>query len=302
MLSAEKMLERARDHGFDLAGLADLREPLPHRDYAEQWIASAKHGSMNYLERTIKERFDPDLYFVGARSALVLGVFYRSQKMDQALRTALCKVARYAGGRDYHKVLKKKAYNLMSEFVEEEPSLQFRISVDTAPVSEKLLAERAGLGFQGKNTLVIHPEKGSFFFLVVVLLNQELTGSKAVTDGCGQCRRCLEACPTGALKPYQMDATRCISYRTIEDKKPGNFTGQTAGWVFGCDICQEVCPYNRKPVYGSHKEFQFRGRLLPLLEGHLEDEDIYEFIASGSALRRASYKKLLSSIEAVRGS
>ncbi|MBE7438106.1 MAG: tRNA epoxyqueuosine(34) reductase QueG [Spirochaetales bacterium] len=302
MLSADTVLQMAARHGFDLAGIADLREPLPHKDYNKEWITSGQHGSMQYLARTLRERLDPGLYLKDARSAVVLGVLYRSERMDQALEEAVCKVARYAGGRDYHKILKKKAYRYLAELLPGNPTLKFRICVDTAPVAEKLLAARAGLGFQGKNTLVIHPGKGSYFFLVVILLDQQLQPTPPVADGCGQCRRCIDACPTRALKPYQLDARRCISYRTIEDRTPGEFDGSSAGWVFGCDICQEVCPYNRKPVYATHPAFQFRERLLPLMEGYLEDENVYEYTATGSALRRAGYEKLKSSVEVVRGS
>lgn len=275
---AERVLELAEAQGFALAGIASAR-PSPHADAVRAWIADGKHGSMGYLEANLDVRLDPDALLPGAKSVIAvcdayapgsaLGIDLGSSPTSGGLRSgsgddadgempARGKIARYAWGDDYHKVLKKRLHGLADALAEQLPAERFRSTVDTAPALERELAAAAGLGWQGKNTMMIHPRHGSYTLLGLIVTTAKLPTSEDLNfpgatvpgvDHCANCTKCIDACPTDAIaaEGYSIDASRCVGYLTIEHREmiddallPG-----VLGWVAGCDICQEVCPYNQ---------------------------------------------------------
>lgn len=260
-----KVKEKARSLGFALVGITTPEAPA-HLDVYADWIAAGHHGEMGYLasERAIKERSDPRSLLPECKSVLVLGIAYANP--STAARPSsedklYGRVAAYAWGDDYHDALKARLKDLVA-YIEElkESPVANRWYTDTGPILESELAQRAGLGWIGKNSLLINPQKGSYFLLSEILLDIELEVDRPITnDYCGSCTRCIEACPTDCILPNRtVDATRCISYLTIELKEvmPHKERAMLDDWVFGCDICQEVCPWNMRfaPELG-HPDF-----------------------------------------------
>lgn len=310
----------ALEAGFDEAGVVALphQEALRDATRFEDWIEAGRAGSMNYLTRTAEAgglvRANVATPFPWARSAIVCFAVYNTaqpRSTDVAPRDAGW-IARYAwtsrmdatGQRrptDYHKVLLKRIRQVEAALAEHFVPFESRTYVDTGPVVERTLATAAGLGWTGKNTCLIHPKLGSFGFLAVLLTSLEVEpdpkAAVAVPDRCGSCTRCIEACPTDALiAPYQMDATRCISYLTIEHK--GEISRELmAGMgrqVFGCDICQDVCPWNRKAPVSANPELEARSELVnPMLDwlARMEESD-FEQTFNGSPVRRAGFTGL----------
>ena len=303
--------------GFDEASLVALPHPEEARDAArfEAWIGAGRAGTMQYLERRSDDgalvRARVQTPFPWARSALVCFAVYNSAqpRSTEPAPPDAAWIARYAWTSrvddkgvprpsDYHKVLLKRLRALEVRLHEEFGEFESRAYVDTGPVVERALATAAGLGWTGKNTCLIHPRLGSFGFLAVLLTSLPVQREKALTaplpDRCGSCTRCLEACPTGALiAPYQMDATRCISYLTIENKgaiAEGLMEGM-GRQVFGCDICQDVCPWNRKAPITADAELATRAELVnPALDWLADlDEAAFERTFNGSPVRRAGF-------------
>lgn len=294
----ERVLARCDGLGFALSGVCDAG-PSGHADALRAWIEAGKHGSMAYLAEHAALRADPGLVLEGARSAVMVADLYatRDSNLDAPLQPGQGRIARYARGRDYHTVLRKRLIRLVEELRADFPDAGFRVFTDTAPVAERELAVRAGLGWTGKHTLAIHPKVGSYFLLGGILTTLELqppASQAVVTDHCGSCTRCIDACPTGAITPYSVDARKCVSYVTIERREavdPGLFAG-VGDWVYGCDICQEVCPHNSargeapmgkpaNPAYGSERD---RFDLLEVLGW---DEAARSAAFTGSAMKRA---------------
>ena len=244
----------ALELGFDLV-TAGPATPPEHGPALRQWVAAGHAGTMGYLERRVEERLDPARVLPGARSVLCVALnYYQGEAPDPSWRP----VARYAWGRDYHDVIGPRLERLAAHLAEAARA-RSRGYVDTGPVLERDLAARAGLGWIGKNTMLLHPRLGSWFFIGVLLTTAELAHDEPLADRCGTCRACLDACPTAAfVAPYVLDARRCVSYLTIEhrgDIAPEAHAGM-AGWQFGCDICQDVCPWNRKAPTTSEAAFQ----------------------------------------------
>ena len=244
------VVQRAHAMGFALAGIADA-SPSIYRDELVDWLDAGKHGTMGWLQDHGEKRADPGAVLEDARSAILVADLYatRADNIDSPLERGAGRVARYARGRDYHTVMKKRLFTLADDLREKFPRDDFRVFVDTAPVMEHELAQRAGIGWTGKHTLTIHPKIGSYFALGGILSTRVLTppdDQQPVTDHCGSCTRCIDACPTDAITPYSVDARRCISYLTIEHREPigEGFHEAIGDWVYGCDICQEVCPHN----------------------------------------------------------
>ncbi|HSQ28473.1 MAG TPA: tRNA epoxyqueuosine(34) reductase QueG [Gemmatimonadaceae bacterium] len=240
----EKLIKaQAYGLGFDLVGIATLG-PVESADVFEHWLAEGRAGEMDYLARGAEKRRDTRLPVDGAKSAIVVGMNYGGREPSGP-------VARYARGDDYHDVMVERL-RALHRWIERElgHGVAGKAYVDTGPVLERDLARRAGLGWFGKNTMLINPRIGSFFFLGELLVDLELTPDEALaTDHCGTCRRCLDACPTGALmEPRVIDATRCVSYLTIELKGaiPEELRAEIGELLYGCDVCQEVCPFTRK--------------------------------------------------------
>jgi len=304
--AAKEVKRLALQLGFLHVGIAPAM-PVddPTRQQYLQWLHHGYHATMHYLQNHLDKRFDPQALVPGARSVICLAYNYYSTatpKDDQIPRVSI-----YAHGRDYHRVLKKKLKRLYEALYKRFPHFHGRYFVDSAPVLERYWAARAGLGWQGKNTLLIHPRYGSFVFLAVMITNIELAHDSPMSDHCGRCRRCIDACPTGALAPqgYLLDARRCISYLTIELKAdrpiPEIFRQQWSGWIFGCDICQEVCPWNRFAQPHNEPDFQPRSPLLfqPVEQWrHLTEEDFNHHFA-GTPLRRAKYRGIMRNLHFV---
>lgn len=238
-------------------------EPSDHVDFYMQWIAAESHGEMHYLAENVEKRNDPTELLPGAKSVICVADLYHSRNGlhgDDSARESdepRGLIARYAWGDDYHKVIKKRLFTFADALREQFLNEQFKVAVDTAPVLEREHAMRAGLGWVGKHTLLIHPEKGSYLLLGEIITTLEIETSQNAAfpgdlmppeDHCGTCTQCIDACPTDCITPYQLDAKRCISYLTIEhrgviDESLHQSMGQ---WIAGCDICQEVCPFNAK--------------------------------------------------------
>jgi epoxyqueuosine reductase len=324
VLSRERARALALEAGFAEAGLAALPHAHQERDAArfEEWVRAGRAGSMRYLERSGEDGrlLRARIPFPWARSAVVCWANYNGEqpRSTEPAAEGAGWIARYAwsskvdaqGRRrpsDYHKVLLKRLKALEARLHEELGAFEARAFVDTGPVVERALAEAAGLGWTGKNTCLIHPKLGSFGFLAVLLTSLEIDVPAALQpDRCGSCRRCLEACPTGALiAPYQMDAALCIAYLTIEHRgaiAPELMEGM-GRQVFGCDICQDVCPWNRKALIGGDVDLEARTELVnPALEVLASlDEAGFEREFNGSPVRRAGFWGLKRNVAIAMG-
>jgi epoxyqueuosine reductase len=292
--------------GFDLVGVAALR-PSDHAAFYRAWIARGSHGEMDYLARAdaVERRLHPPDQF---KSAIVVGLNYYQDSSGP--------IARYARGRDYHKVIKKKLMQLL-DFAEREVGHELPLSrayVDTGPVLERELARRAGLGWFGRNTMLINPKRGSYFFLGTLLLELELEADQPFEpDHCGSCNACVSACPTGALLGRDengapvMDATRCISYLTIEQRGsiPVELRPLIGDKIFGCDICQEVCPWNAEKFVQLTRETDFISRgnaeTRRLIDYMSMDEMQWDEFSRGSPIRRARRSGFLRNVAVALG-
>ena len=288
--------------GFDACGIASATVLESESALVEQWLDEGHEGEMSYLTRNKEKRYDPRLLVEGTKTIVtVLYNYYPKQQIGDGEHF---KIAKYAYGADYHDVLKRKLRQLLECIETQTGKLDgVRVFVDSAPVLDRAWAVRCGLGFVGKNTTLIHPKKGSFFFIGHLFLPIALTETgQELTNRCGRCTKCLDACPTHALEaPFQIDARKCISYLTIEYK--GNFAGMNPetfkGWMYGCDICQDVCPYNRFALPNKEPEFQPSERLTAMHEDdwkNLSEAD-FEVLFKRSAVQRAGYEGLKRNIE-----
>lgn len=293
--------------GLDAVGFAAAM-PTPRTEFLREWIARGYAGEMHYLERRLEERVDPRRVLAGARSLIVVGLYFGEETApDGAVDDrARGRIARYAGGDDYHEVLLDRVRALEAALVVLGGSpIRSRSYVDTGPVSERAAAEAAGLGWIAKNSCLIHPELGSHLMLGVILTDLVLRPDQIVTDHCGSCRACLDVCPTDAFpEPYVLDATRCISYATIESRGPipESMRQAQGDHVFGCDLCQDVCPWNHsRPREPIADPLGLRARLAkhsewtaPTLEWILSlDEESFAKATRRSAIRRAGLRGLL---------
>ena len=237
--------------GFSPVGITSATLPSPHGQFLERWLDRGYHGEMAYMARAPQRRVDATVVLPGAKSIISLALNYFPGDHGAPVYDHSGKVARYAWGTDYHTVIEQKLEAFEQWLREREPALQSRRYVDHGPVLERAVAQEAGLGFIGKNTMLITESFGSWVFLAELITNLDLSPDRPQTSQCGSCRLCLDACPTGAITaPYELDATRCISYLTIELKGPipERRRAGIGEWVFGCDVCQEVCPYNHPPT------------------------------------------------------
>lgn len=265
-LLASAIKAKAVELGFDLVGIAP-GNPTAYEAYWRRWIAEGKAGEMDYLAERLEERLAPGKYLEGARSAICVAVNYHVPLMPHEERPGEVagRIARYALPEDYHEWIKKQLRKLADWLRETSPGAHTKAAIDTAPIAERELSARAGVGWVGKNTCIISPKIGSWLFLGTVLTTLDLPTDEVERNHCGTCTRCLEACPTGAIspeRPYQLDATRCISYLTIEHRSeiPADLAAKMGDWLYGCDICQDVCPFNRppRPPAAEHPNLQPR--------------------------------------------
>ena len=291
-LLARQIKHRARNLGFDLAGIAPAA-PSGYRDYFRQWLDDGKAGTMDYLSRRFEERTDPAIYLPGARSVICVAMNYHLplDEVPEADRAHHGKVARYALGDDYHEHMKPRLFALADLIRQAAPEAQTRVAVDTAPVMEKELAARAGIGWIGKHTCVINESIGSWLLLGEVITTLELPSDQPAVDRCGTCTRCIDACPTGAIIGlYQLDARRCISYLTIEHRGEidEELQEKLGEWIFGCDICQDVCPWNTRAPVSDDAHMQPRS-----VSGTIDLRELLSWrggehnpMLSGSAMKR----------------
>ncbi|MBI3635917.1 MAG: tRNA epoxyqueuosine(34) reductase QueG [Candidatus Rokubacteria bacterium] len=286
--------EQARELGFDRVACGPAT--IEHGAAFERWLAAGHAAGMGYMARTRADRLDPARLLPGVRSAVTLALNYRPAA-EPAEGDPWRSVARYARGRDYHDVMRPRLAALAT-FLDGAAGAgtRSRAAVDTSAVLERDLAAAAGLGWIGRNTMLLAPELGSWFFIGIVLTTADLAPDERVPDRCGTCRACLDACPTGAfVAPYELDARRCISYLTIEHRGdiPETLRDALGPWLFGCDVCQEVCPWNRKapatrePAFGIERDLPPPSLLLEMTE-----ED-FRGRFRGTALYRARHAGLL---------
>ncbi len=256
MLVRETIKKLAAEAGFDLCGVAACRPLADNERRFRGWLAAGCQASLGYMERNVAKRFDPRLLVEGARTAVVCAVSYKNRAGDGYPSGHRARIASYACTRDYHTTIREMLQRLFDGLKALDPQLRGRLFVDTAPVAEKQLAVEAGLGWIGRQSLLVTPRLGSYVLLGELLLCDEADSYDAPLEGagCGTCRNCIDSCPAGAVGTSRMiDAGRCISCRTIEREPAGE--AELHGWVFGCDECQSCCPYNRKAPLHANRAF-----------------------------------------------
>ena len=301
---AEFIKQEALKLGFSACGIARAERLSEHEQPLESWLAEGMHGAMGYMENHREKRLDPRLLVPGARSVIVVALNYFPQEKQHSDSSYI--ISKYAYGKDYHYILKEKLHQLSERLRDRVPTHEGREFTDSAPVLERAWGVKAGLGWTGKNSCLIIPSKGSFFFLGELITNVELKADLPFEkDLCGTCRRCLDACPTGALvAPGKLDARKCISYLTIELKSPvpEPFRGNLEGRIFGCDICQDVCPYNRFAKATEEEGFK---PLEPILTWDknawesLDENNFNQMVKKlGSPIARVNYTKMKDNIRA----
>jgi epoxyqueuosine reductase len=281
--------------GFDRVGIARAG-PVERSEYLRAWLEAGSAGQMGYLHRHFEQRTDLRALLPGARSIIVVALNYHQPAPVMEDDQPRGRVARYAWGDDYHRVVKDRLEAMMDALrIEVDEPFEAKVCVDTAPILEREWAAAAGVGWIGKNTMILHQGLGSYFFLGELVTTLELTADAPATDHCGSCTRCLEACPTDAFPaPYQMDASRCVSYLTIElrDEIPAQFHAAMGDWIFGCDVCQEVCPYNRGAPIGESFAIRPPGPVPALAEVLDWTTQDYRSTLRGSAVKRANLRML----------
>lgn len=301
---ARAVKERALELGFDLVGIAPAM-PSPHADFLAQWLSRGFSADMAYLQRDPGRRVDPRSVLASAKSVVSLAVSYYAGE-PPAKGPGWGRVARYAWFADYHEVLAEPLRELVGFIRSAAGGAECRAYTDTGPVLERDFAMLAGLGWIGKNTCLINPRAGSWLFLAEVITEAEMEPDPPTQDLCGTCRRCLDACPTGALvAPRCLDARRCISYLTIELKTavPRGMRPLVGTWIFGCDICQEVCPYNRKPMAARLPSLRPNFNLSALSLAHVltMDEEAFRERFRHTPIRRAKRRGLLRNAATAAG-
>ena len=280
----------AKKLGFLSCGISKadfLKDEAPR---LERWLKDGKHGKMAYMENHFDKRLDPRLLVPDAKSIISLLLNYYSP-LDQL--DGAPKISKYAYGKDYHHVIKDKLKQLFQIINNKIGEVSGRVFVDSAPVMEKSWAVRSGLGWQGKNTNLISKKAGSFFFIAELIVDLELEYDTPVTDHCGTCTACIDACPTEALTPYHIDASKCISYLTIElkDQIPTTFKSKMDDWAFGCDVCQDVCPWNRFSKQHNEPLFNPSSELINYNQKNWEEitHETFNIIFKNSAIKRTGF-------------
>jgi epoxyqueuosine reductase len=292
--------QKAAELGFSFCGISKAGFLEKEAPRLEQWLKEGRHGQMAYMENYFDKRLDPRLLVDGAKSVVsFLYNYYSETKQEDGLAP---KISKYAYGGDYHFVVKDKLHELMSWINETIGEVNGRAFVDSAPVLERAWAVNSGLGWVGKNANIIHQGKGSFFFLSELILDLELEADKPATNHCGTCTACIDACPTQAIvEPYKVDGSKCISYFTIELKEaiPEQMKGSFDNWMFGCDVCQDICPWNRFSKQHTEPRFEPSTELLGKKKEEWLDitEDVFKRIFKDSPVKRTKYNGLKRNID-----
>jgi len=289
-----KVREKALELGFDMCGFARA-EPLDREAFRlEEWLNQNRQGSMSWMENNFEKRVDPTKLVPGSKSVVSVIASYRfeeNERHDQ--QTNQPKIAKYARGRDYHKLFKNRLKKLFFYTKDLVGDIDGHFFVDSAPVMDKEWARRSGLGWTGKNGNLLKKKFGSWFLIGEMIVDIPFVYDAPQTDHCGSCTKCIDACPTDAIyEPYRIDATRCISYLTIElkEKMDQKYESAIGEWIFGCDICQDVCPWNRKANYGRFDDLKPRDEVIHRKTEWQEiAEDEFHNVFEGSAVRRASW-------------
>lgn len=301
MESTEELKEQALALGFDLVGVCPAQAP-PHLGAYREWLSKGFHGTMSYLSTQLPLKAHPSQLLPSVRSIVAVGLNYNQPAL---VEKGQARIARYALGRDYHKVIRGKLRKLSSWVVSRYPNDETRACVDSAPIFERDYANLAGLGWFGKNTMLINSQRGSWFFIGLLLTSVEFEPDQPAEGGCGTCHKCIEACPTGAIVfedgRWQVDARRCISYLTIEHQGEiaPELREKMGDWTFGCDICQDVCPFNqprssqplraqetREPDFVSVKKWPNLVQLAQI------DDATWDEVTKGSPVRRTGIEGL----------
>ena len=292
---------KALELGFSSCGISKARFLSEEEEKFEKWLSNGYHGTMSYLEKNIDKRLDPRILVPESKSVISLTYNYYPPK--KLINKNNFIISKYAYGRDYHKVLKKKLKKLFNNMKEKIGNIEGRVFVDSAPVHERAWAKLSGLGWIGKNSLLINKDVGSYFFIAEIICDLELEYDVPVSDRCGNCTRCIDACPTNAITQAQViDSNKCISYLTIENKNsiPKELKNEMNQSIFGCDICQDICPWNRFSTPHDEKEFLPNQKLKKLRKKDWIEltEETFNRIFEGSAIKRAKYKGLKKNINA----
>ena len=292
----------AKEIGFSSCGISKARFLHEEEKKFENWLKQGYQGSMSYLERNFDKRLDPTKLVPGAKSVISLSYNYFPPKKLISENNFI--ISKYAYGRDYHKVLRNKLKKLFTKIRDKIGEVEGRVFVDSAPIHERAWAKLSGVGWIGKNSLLINKNQGSYFFLAEIICDLDLEYDEPVLNRCGNCTRCIDACPTDAITKAQViDANKCISYLTIENKEkiPKELRGSINNSIFGCDICQDVCPWNKKSVPHNEKEFIPKKELRDLKKKDWIEltEDTFNKIFEGSAVKRTKFQGLKRNIKAV---
>ncbi len=291
---------KATDLGFFYCGFSKadfLEEEAPR---LEKWLNLNYQGKMSYMANYFDKRLDPRLLVDDAKTVVSLLLNYYPEEIQNAESP---KISKYAYGEDYHTVIKDKLKELIQYLKENIGEINGRAFVDSAPVMDKVWANKSGLGWIGKNSNLIHPKEGSFFFIAELILDIEIEPDGPMKDYCGTCTRCIDACPTGAIvQPYVVDGSKCISYLTIELKDellPNEFKGKMDNWMFGCDICQDVCPWNRFAKITQEPRFKPNPLLLELKSNDWKElnEEVFNQLFKHSAVKRTKFTGLQRNIK-----
>lgn len=292
---------KAKELGFFYCGISEAGFLESESKRLESWLKNDYQGNMNYMNNHFDKRLDPRLLVDDAKSVVSLLLNYYPNEVQKEEDSP--KISKYAYGEDYHFVIKDKLKTFMKAIHENIGEVGGRVFVDSAPVMDKAWAAKSGIGWVGKNSNLIHPKHGSFFFIAELILDLKLLPDGPIKDYCGTCTRCIDACPTDAIvEPYVVDGSKCISYLTIELKDeiiPSYFKGKMDNWMFGCDICQDVCPWNRFSTPTKENAFDPHEKLVQMNKADWEDltEDIFKELFKKSAVKRTKFKGLTRNID-----
>jgi len=300
-ISSESIKKKAQELGFQKVGIARADPTPKEKNDLETWLDQGRHATMGWIQKRKDERGNIHTYFPEAKSIISVGMNYHVGKGQNDINSDL-KFSTYAWGDDYHDVLKKRIFQLLKWIKESQTEIKGIVCVDTSPVMDKVWAQRAGLGWIGKHTNLISRDQGSWLFLGELILNMELEyDAPFVEDLCGSCTACIDACPTQALEEYRINAGKCISYLTIEHRgELPEEENDLHGWIYGCDICQEVCPWNQKFSRESNRsEFQPRQEILDRTKEDWKKltEKKFREIFKGSAVKRTKFAGLKRNIK-----